>query len=93
MDVSRTDLVVLRVLEAEENENNGDSDTGVESGRQDVVVLGPPGEVTATDNIVENESDDGPGDVVDGSGRRNVASSIEDDREAEKRISIDVTMA
>lgn len=37
--------------------------------------------MTATDNVVEDESDDRPGNIVDCTCRRNVTCSAEDDRE------------
>ena len=40
--------------------------------------------MTATNNVVENETDDGPGHVVDSAGRRDRASSAEDDGEADQ---------
>ena len=41
--------------------------------------------MTATDNIVEDESDDGPRDVVDSRGRGDSSGSGEDDGEAKDR--------
>ena len=39
--------------------------------------------MTATDDIVEDESDDRPGDVVDGAGRGNETGAAEDDGEVD----------
>lgn len=43
------------------------------------VVLGPPAEMPSSDDIVEDEADDGSRDVVDGGGRGHVAGTGEDD--------------
>ena len=47
------------------------------------VVLRPPGEVTAADDVVEDERDDRPGDVVDRARGRDVADAGEDDGEVD----------
>ena len=52
------------------------------------VVLRPPGEVAPPDDILENETDDRPRDVVLSGRRRNETSSIEDDRDAVHCVSI-----
>ena len=38
--------------------------------------------MTPTDDVLEEEPDDGQGDVIDGAGRGDEASSVEEDREA-----------
>jgi len=83
LDRVEPDLSALRVLQGEEDEDDGEGDTCVQSSGKDVVVLGPPREVTPTDNILEDEPDDGPGDVVDGGGGGDEASTAEDDGEVE----------
>ena len=35
--------------------------------------------MTPADDILEDEPDDGPGDVVDSSGRRDLTSAVEED--------------
>ena len=47
------------------------------------VVLRPPGEVAAADDVVEDERDDRPGDVVDRTRGRDVADAREDDGEVD----------
>lgn len=85
LDGGQANVTVVWVLQAEEDHNRRDSHAGVESGGQDVVVLGPPREMTAADNVLEDEPDDCPGHIVDGRGRGDVACSGEDDREARRR--------
>lgn len=46
------------------------------------VVLRPPREMTPPDDILEDEADDGPGDVVVGVGRGDETGAGEDDGEA-----------
>ena len=53
-----------RVRDTEKNDDTADSDTRVESGGQDVVVFGPPGEEFVFDPVVEYEIDDCPAGVV-----------------------------
>ena len=47
------------------------------------VVLHPPEHVAATDDVVEQEADEGPGHVVDRCCRRNDAYRGKEDREVE----------
>ena len=47
------------------------------------VVLSPPREVTPTDDVVEDESDDRPRDVVEGRRWRDETRAAEDDREVD----------
>jgi hypothetical protein len=82
LNVIQTNASILRILEAEEDQNGGNSNTSVQRRGKDVVVLGPPREVASADDILKDESNKRPGDVVDGAGRRDQASSGEDDREA-----------
>ena len=50
---------------------------------QRTIVLCPPRKVTSANDIIENESDDRPGDVVDGAGRGNETGAAEDDGEVD----------
>jgi len=68
-------------LEGKEDDDNRHRDTRVECSGKDVVILGPPREVTPSNNVLENETNTCPRNVVEGSRRRDKASSIEDDRE------------
>ena len=70
-------------MQDEEDQHGADSHTRVERGREYIVVLGPPGEVTPADDILEQEADDGPGNVVDGAGGGDGTSSVEDDGEVD----------
>lgn len=47
------------------------------------VILRPPGEMTPTDNIVEDETNNGPGNVVHSTRRWNSPCTTEDDREVD----------
>ena len=70
LDGILADRPVLRILQAEEDNNHGDGNARVERGGKHVVVLRPPAEVPSPDDILEGEPDDGPWYVVDRSGRR-----------------------
>jgi hypothetical protein len=52
------------VRDAEEDYDAADGDSGVESGGQDVVVFGPPGEEFFFNPVVEDEVDYGPAGVI-----------------------------
>ena len=66
----------------EEDKDGSDGYTSVQGGRQDIIVLGPPGEMTATDDILEDEPNNRPGNIIDGSGRWDGTGTREDDGEA-----------
>lgn len=53
-----------RVRDAKEDDDAADGDSRVESGGQDVVVFGPPGEEFVFNPVVEDEVYDGPAGVV-----------------------------
>lgn len=74
---------VLRELKTEEDDNNGARKTSIESGRENVIVLAPPGKVTPPNHILENESNQSPWHVVNGRSWRNSTSSREDDWEVD----------
>jgi len=82
LDGSLSNLSVLGVLEDEEGQHGAHSHTRVKGGGENVVVLGPPREVTAADDVLEDEASDGPRDVVDSTGRGNQAGTGEDNGEA-----------
>ena len=50
----------LGVLHAEEDDEEPESDTGVEPSREDVVVAHPPPKAVAADKVVEDEAGDSP---------------------------------
>lgn len=56
--------VIVRELQAEEDDDDRDGDARVERGGKDVVVFRPPREVPPSDNVLEDEPDDRPGHVV-----------------------------
>ena len=58
--------------------------TSVQSGTQNIIVLRPPREMPATDDVLEDEPHDRPGHVIDSCGRRDSARTREYDREATK---------
>lgn len=64
LDAIFADRPATRVLQAEEDDDRAERVRRVEASGQNVVVLGPPGKVAATDHVVEDEADDGGGDVV-----------------------------
>jgi len=78
-----SDRSVLGVLKNEEDQNGRNGNTRVHRSGQNVVVLCPPGEVTTADDVLEDESNDTPCNVVDSVGGRNVTSAREDDGEVE----------
>jgi len=78
-----SNCAVLRILQTEEDQDGADGDTGIKSSGQDIVVLGPPREVTTSDDVLEDETNNSPWDVVDGTGRGDGASSAEDDGEVD----------
>lgn len=82
-----TNVTIPRVLQTEEYQNCSNGNTRVQSRGQDVIILGPPREVAAADDILEDEPDDTPRNIVDGTGRRDVTRSREDDGEAGRRLS------
>jgi len=82
-DVVNTDGAVFRVLQAEENEYCTNCNARIERGGQDVIVLSPPREMTPSDVVLEDESNDAPWHVIDRRGRGNETSSGEDDREVD----------
>ena len=83
LNVVETDVAVLGVLKDEENQDSRNSNAGIEGSGQNVVVLGPPREMTPADNVLEDESNDGPGNVVDRARRGDITSTGEDYGEAE----------
>jgi len=83
LDVRQPDRSVLRELQREEDEQDGNCHAAIESSGQDVVVLGPPGEMTSSNHVLEYEADNSPWNVVDGSCGRYEASAVEDDREVD----------
>lgn len=54
-----------RVGDAEEDDDAAEGEAGVQRRGEDVVVLAPPGEEAAFDEVVEDEVDEGPAGVVD----------------------------
>lgn len=64
LDRRRANRTVLRVLQAEEDQDDRDRDARVERGAQHVVVLCPPREVAAADHVLEHEAHDRPRHVV-----------------------------
>lgn len=79
MDSGETDSAVLGVLEDEEDKDRRYGNSGIESGGEDVVILGPPREGAAADDVVEGESNDCGGDVVDSGGWGDVTGTSEHD--------------
>ena len=76
-----SNIPIIGILQNEENQHGRDCHARIEGSRQDIVVFGPPGEVSATNNVLENEPNETPRDIVDCGGGRDGAGSAEDDRE------------
>ena len=70
LNCSCTNRSILRVLQAEEDQDHRNGDTRVQCSRKHVVVLRPPAEVAPANYVLESESDDCPRYVVDRSRRR-----------------------
>jgi len=77
------DRTVLGVLQSKEDEEDTDGITGVQSSRQDIVVLGPPVKVAPADQGVKEVADDDPGYIVEGCRGRQGARARKDEREVE----------
>ena len=77
-----SNIPIIGILQNEEDQHSRDCHTRIERSRQDIVVFSPPGEVSATDNVLEDEPNKTPRDIVDRGGGRNRAGSAENDREA-----------
>jgi len=77
-----TDLAVLRILENEEDKYGRDGNAGIKTGREYVIVFCPPAEVTPPDNILEDESNNAPWDVVDSGRGGDQTGTSEDNGEA-----------
>ena len=75
---------VLGILQAEENDDYTNGNTGIQHGRENIVIFRPPREVTTTDDKVKDESDDGPGNIVSSSSRWDKTSTIEDNGPARR---------
>jgi hypothetical protein len=73
---------VLRELQAEEDQHGANCHARIECSGEHIVVFRPPREVAPANDVLEDEPDDGPGDVIDGTGGGDGASSGEDDGEA-----------
>jgi hypothetical protein len=81
LDTICTDSSILGELETEEDQDGTDGDARVESSGENIVVLAPPGEVPPTDVVLEDETDDTPRYVVDGSSGRDETGTGVDDGE------------
>ena len=66
-------------LERQEDDDGADGETSVQTSGCEVVVVGPPAAVLVLDDLVEDETDDAPGRVVDGRCRGNHTGTAEDE--------------
>lgn len=57
-------LLLVVYLQGKEDDDEGNEQAAVKSCRENVVVSGPPADVSILDHLVENVADDGPGSVV-----------------------------
>ena len=78
-----TNIPILWILQDEEYKYCADSQTGIQCSREDVVVLRPPSEMPPTDDKLEDEPDNGPGDVIDGGRGWDETRSREDEGEVD----------
>lgn len=72
--------LVVPQRQGDENQDSRQGKTNVQSGTKHVVVVHPPAAPAVTDPLVEDEADNTPGEIVEGSGRRNQSATTEDDR-------------
>lgn len=70
-------------MESEEDDDGGESKTDVQPSRQGVVVLHPPASPAVADELVEDESDEPPREIVQRGSRRDEAGAAEDDGRGE----------
>ena len=83
LDSVLPNLSIHGILKNEEDQDAAHRNARVKTGGQHVVVLGPPREMTATNDVLEDEADDRPRDVVDRKCRWHVSSASENNGEAE----------
>lgn len=71
----------VNVIEGErkENDERAEGEPEVEPGRREKVEAAPPAEVALLDEVLEDEADDAPGQVVERCGGRDGAGAAEDD--------------
>ena len=82
LDGGLPNIPIHRILKNEEDQDGAHRHTRVKTSREDVVVLGPPREVTTTNDVLEDEADNRPWNVVDSGCRRHVSCAREDNGEA-----------
>jgi len=82
LDTIFSNGAILGVLEYEKDQHCRYGNARIERRRQNVVVLRPPRKISPPNNILEDETNNTPRNVVDSRGRRNVSSTIEEDGEA-----------
>jgi len=80
----KSNIPIIGILQNEEYQHGRDRHTGIQGSRQDIVVFSPPGEVSTTDNVLEDEPNKTPRDIVNCGGGRDGTGSAEDDREARR---------
>ena len=71
--------LLLRKLQRDEDEDRAKRETDVETGGGEVVVVRPPAAVPVSEELVEDETDDAPGRVVERGGGRDLAGAAEDE--------------
>ena len=70
--------VLLRELERQKDQDRANSQTAIQTGRSNVVVVTPPATVLVLDNLVEDVAHDTPCRVVDRGSRRDHARTTKD---------------
>lgn len=75
--------LVVPERQGDEDQDGGQGETDVQTSTKHVIVVHPPSSPAVTDELVEDVTDDTPGEVVEGSGGRNQCATTENDRSAE----------
>lgn len=57
-----------RIVKAKEDKEGRDSQSGIQSSREQVIILGPPGAIPALEPVLKGQAEKGPGHVVAGGG-------------------------
>lgn len=64
---------------AQEDRDHSQCYTSIQTGAQDIVVAHPPPEMIATQEEIEEETSDAPGDIIDSGGRRDGTHTCKED--------------
>lgn len=92
VDIMGTNRPICRVLQNKKYQNYRHGDTSIQRGGEYIIVLGPPREMTSTDDILENESHYCPRNIIEGTGWGNCTSSRENDGKADHKYQLFTSM-